>query len=328
MFKTKITITASDIRVKNYLNPIIEKTDKDNSLKGCTIRGIKKAENKQPSRRKYGMALWNLQLYSAEYSKTLAEWQPAGDYSLKLALKRFNDNKRNRRTRKQSFMDIVSCNTDLLRFMTLTFADNVTDVCYANKHFDKFIKRLRRIAGSDFKYVCVIEFQGRGAIHYHLLHNAKYIRTKTLELMWQAGFVQNKSVDIRQTGNACAYLSMYMTKAQECEKLGAGKKAFHCSQNCLRPVVIVDNKENYLMAKAVLSDIDRSHPLYATEYGYAVNGYTNYCDVVTYRSTFKYWCGAYVALETNIPLTPCNELADIIIVKAPYVRPMVAIKFD
>ncbi|GAI10009.1 unnamed protein product, partial [marine sediment metagenome] len=37
-----------------------------------------------------------------------------------------------------------------------------------NREFKKFIQRLRYQYG-DFKYMAVIEFQDRGAIHYHMI---------------------------------------------------------------------------------------------------------------------------------------------------------------
>lgn len=53
-------------------------------------------------------------------------------------------------------------------FWTLTFKENITDLELANRHFNNFIKSIRRLY-PDFKYLCVPEFQKRGAVHYHLL---------------------------------------------------------------------------------------------------------------------------------------------------------------
>ena len=55
-------------------------------------------------------------------------------------------------------------------FITLTFEKNITDVQKANKQFRYFIDKIRRVK-KDFKYLCITEFQKRGAIHYHLLTN-------------------------------------------------------------------------------------------------------------------------------------------------------------
>lgn len=57
----------------------------------------------------------------------------------------------------------------LYTHLVLTFADNITDVDYADNEFKKFMKRLRYATGIEFKYVATRELQVRGAIHYHVL---------------------------------------------------------------------------------------------------------------------------------------------------------------
>lgn len=62
-------------------------------------------------------------------------------------------------------------------FWTFTFAENLTDIDQANKHFDiwkkQFIRTARKFYGKEFefKYLGVPEFQKRGAVHYHLITN-------------------------------------------------------------------------------------------------------------------------------------------------------------
>lgn len=57
-------------------------------------------------------------------------------------------------------------------FVTLTFKENMTDITKANRAFNNFCKMWHRVK-PDFAYLCVPEFQKRGAIHYHLLSNLK-----------------------------------------------------------------------------------------------------------------------------------------------------------
>lgn len=59
---------------------------------------------------------------------------------------------------------------DWKTFITLTFAENVTDIDYANKKFSYYVDQVRRVY-KDFRYLCIPEFQKRGAVHYHLLTN-------------------------------------------------------------------------------------------------------------------------------------------------------------
>src|SRR5690606_4574852 len=54
-------------------------------------------------------------------------------------------------------------------FLTLTFAENVQDIDHGNRAFRNFMRRFEYDTGLKLKYVCVIEFQKRGAIHYHLV---------------------------------------------------------------------------------------------------------------------------------------------------------------
>ena len=55
-------------------------------------------------------------------------------------------------------------------FITLTFAENEQNIESANRKFRYFVDKVRRVK-KDFKYLCIPEFQKRGAIHYHLLTN-------------------------------------------------------------------------------------------------------------------------------------------------------------
>lgn len=53
----------------------------------------------------------------------------------------------------------------------------------------KFIQRLKYKFGKDIKYLAVIEFQQRGAVHYHVLSDIPYIKQDELQDLWGQGFV-------------------------------------------------------------------------------------------------------------------------------------------
>ena len=83
---------------------------------------------------------------------------------------------------KFNLQRIVKSNeNDFITFITLTFKDNITNIEFANKKFHSWRTKIKSIF-PNFKYVCVPEFQKRGAVHYHLLTNIeinkiyKYIR--------------------------------------------------------------------------------------------------------------------------------------------------------
>lgn len=55
-------------------------------------------------------------------------------------------------------------------FITLTFADNVTDLSIANDHLQNWVRKVQRVYPA-FMYLGVPEYQKRGAVHYHLMTN-------------------------------------------------------------------------------------------------------------------------------------------------------------
>lgn len=117
------------------------------------------------------------------------------------------------------------------KFITLTFAENVTDIAYANKELDKFMKRMRR--RWNFKYIWVMEFQKRGAIHYHIMTDLPYIENKELNKIWGHGHVRIN--DITHVDNVGAYMIKYLLKDLNDTRL-SGKKAYQSSQNMDKPI--------------------------------------------------------------------------------------------
>lgn len=129
-------------------------------------------------------------------------------------------------------------------FITLTFADNVTDIKLANKRFKYFIDKVRRIK-NDLRYLVVPEHQKRGAIHYHLLTNISINDTKLMYNQednpkfkhvkyWLDGFnsVEHIKGDAKKI---VGYISKYMTK--DIDNRLFGQRRFFCSQNCIVPKV-------------------------------------------------------------------------------------------
>lgn len=55
-------------------------------------------------------------------------------------------------------------------FITLTFKENVTDIDFANKQLQNWIRQIKR-SEPNFAYLCVPEYQTRGAVHYHMMTN-------------------------------------------------------------------------------------------------------------------------------------------------------------
>lgn len=94
----------------------------------------------------------------------------------------------------------------------MTYSENMTDTKRLHKDFANFWKRYKRKYG-DVDYLSVIEPQGRGAWHCHVLirHNDKdnvYIPSSTLSDLWGQGFIKVKS--LKGVDNIGAYLSAYL----------------------------------------------------------------------------------------------------------------------
>lgn len=149
------------------------------------------------------------------------------------------------RTRTQ-IRRLINSNHDLIKFVTLTFEENILDVASANKYFNKFIMRLK-YKYPDFKYLSIIEFQKKrgktngdgGAVHYHFLCNLPYIKKAELAEVWKHGFVTiNK---IKNVDNVGAYVCKYLQKDMTDDRLFNHKKYF-CSKNIEKPTTIFDEK--------------------------------------------------------------------------------------
>lgn len=140
---------------------------------------------------------------------------------------------------------------NIAKFVTLTFKENITDIKHANYEFEKFIKRLNyEIYGykcSNLKYTCVIEFQKRGAIHYHVIfYNLPFTKSNILESIWQNGFIKINKID--NVTNVGAYVSEYLGSAEkgqghniEDDRL-QGKKSYFSSRGLYKPTEITDKK--------------------------------------------------------------------------------------
>jgi hypothetical protein len=130
-------------------------------------------------------------------------------------------------------------------FITFTFAENIQDTKTANYRFTKFIQRFNyEIFGqkkSILRYIVAIEFQKRGAVHYHaVFFNLPFRENmkKIIQEIWAEGFIKIETIKsaVTDVGN---YLTKYMSKEQMGARL-VGKKCYFSSHNLFKPVVIKD----------------------------------------------------------------------------------------
>lgn len=99
--------------------------------------------------------------------------------------------------------------------VTLTYEENMTDTKRLYADFKRFMTRFRRYCADlgSLDYLSVVEPQGRGAWHFHLLlrfNDVKkvYIENSKIAELWEQGYVKTKSM--KDIDNIGAYLSAYL----------------------------------------------------------------------------------------------------------------------
>ena len=166
---------------------------------------------------------------------------------------------------------LINCNVESdSKFLTLTFKDNVTDLDFANNEFKKFIMRLNYNFKIKVKYSCVVEFQKRGAIHYHvILYNLSgKVDLNKLSDIWGHGFIKlNK---IKGVDNVGAYICKYMTKSDD-DRL-KGKKMYFNSRNLNKPAEIKEPE----LVDALVGSLQAQAPKYE-------NTFTNEYNSINYK---------------------------------------------
>lgn len=153
-------------------------------------------------------------------------------------------------------------------FLTLTFKENITDIKEGNYLHSKFIKKLNYFVyhtkKSQLKYVSVIEFQKRGAIHYHILFfNLPHVDKKQLAEIWEHGFIVIKGADKDQ--NIAGYLTKYMTKGIKDTRLD-GKKRYFCSRKLLKPIEINIEDQALALLSKIPEKYVRKQSTYESDY--------------------------------------------------------------
>ena len=114
-----------------------------------------------------------------------------------------------------------------VRWCTLTYAENMTDTVQLYDDFLKFNKRFQYYCKKhDYgcpEYIVMMEPQGRGAWHAHLLYiwedrKAPFIPNSDFAELWGHGFVKIKKLD--NVDNVGAYLTAYLGD-MELDNLGS-----------------------------------------------------------------------------------------------------------
>lgn len=107
------------------------------------------------------------------------------------------------------------------RLLTLTYRENFTDRDEAYRHLEKFAGYMRKHFGT-FPYVAVMEYQKRGAIHFHLAIT-EYYWHQIVRHYWKKATGRDGNIDLqppkkrgqKNVVNVARYLAKYMAKDME-----------------------------------------------------------------------------------------------------------------
>lgn len=153
----------------------------------------------------------------------------------------------NARSATRTFRRLVAANlggsaNPLL--ISLTYRENQTNLDAAREDFKAFGRRAGDTFGETFRYIAVVEFQERGAIHFHALCwgvpqkvAKRERRTRLVASLWGKGFT-----DVIQTDGSpklSSYLAAYFKETFKDPRL-FGRRAYTASRNILRPLYIRD----------------------------------------------------------------------------------------
>lgn len=158
---------------------------------------------------------------------------------------------------------IINANvTDVknVKWITLTYAENMQDTKRLYEDFNKFIKRLKysmEKLGYDFEYIVMMEPQGRGAWHCHLLlifnTVAPFIPNNDIERLWGQGFTKTKKLD--DVDNVGAYLTAYLGDMEVQQALDDNADEFQrcVDGNATIKSIEIDGDKKYYIKGARLS---------------------------------------------------------------------------
>ena len=202
---------------------------------------------------------------------------------------------------KRKIFDLVACNANelldyegkkqMVKFLTLTFKENVQDLENANAEVTKFIKRLSyhayKINKNVIKFLTVQELQTRGAWHYHIvLFNVIYIPWADLIKIWGLVGVYINALKKGLDGTTVAkYIVKYISKGIIVGKNGnqtnvndngenEGDKRLSDYDNYKKHNM--ENKKRYQCSRGLKRPIERKQKMTRSEYGQVSNFIMDY----------------------------------------------------
>lgn len=163
------------------------------------------------------------------------------------------------------------------KFITLTFKENLSDVKTAKNHFKKFVMRWnyqrKKMQQEPLKYCYVVEFQKRGAVHFHcVFFNVEYIKNKDLNSLWGHGFIKINKID--NVDNVGSYVVKYMSKDLVDERLNSHDLYGRSRGNLEEPIEITKPLEVCRLLKVYEKNI-----VYSDKFNNEYRGNIEYCQI-------------------------------------------------
>lgn len=159
-----------------------------------------------------------------------------------------------------------------VKFLTLTYAENMQDYDRLTADWGLFVKRLEYHLGEKIQYLCVHERQKRGAFHIHALVESSYIPLSVLKEMWyekpSKGTFDIKRVN--HVGNMGNYIAKYMTKGSVVNNSADSvdmfnKKRYWNSKGLKDLTVDIKMEKDELPAMNAIRDCLRNESIYTIE---------------------------------------------------------------
>lgn len=124
-------------------------------------------------------------------------------------------------------------------FLTFTYRENQSDVSLAWSDWHDFMRKMRGRFGT-LHALSVMEFQKRGAVHFHCIFfnlspevERTERSTRLIASLWGHGYVDIERV--RSARNVGAYVCKYLNKSADDERL-RGQKFYTTTRNLFRPI--------------------------------------------------------------------------------------------
>lgn len=173
-------------------------------------------------------------------------------------------NKSAARARTTIRRKILSIEAD--HMVTFTFKENLKDIDEAWRVYAKFIRLMQKKHNGKFQYVCVPEFQKRGAVHFHVavvgFQNVKLLRALWLKASGEYGGnidvtapISRKGKKIKEPKKIANYISKYITKT---DSVAFDKKKFSTGGKIKLPESLTGWLALGLPLESVLGDMLKS----------------------------------------------------------------------